>query len=188
MAPKSIVRWSSLDNQGLAQQFNERGTERKSRNGMSRFFFVFCDKLIANGARYLDVNGFKHAHKACIDANSATPVKQPKVITHKMVEELSAKKAAVAKTVKASRRGRPSKRIAEAAKPSLSPTASVAAAKTSSKLAPARRGRKPKAQQPVAEPAINLSAVREALPGAIVTLTITGTVEAVQRALDKLQN
>jgi hypothetical protein len=53
----------------------------------------------------------------------------------------------------------------------------------------AKRGRKPKL--PAVEtpkPIINLSEVREALPGAIVTLTITGTVEAVQRALDKLQN
>jgi hypothetical protein len=55
----------------------------------------------------------------------------------------------------------------------------------------AKRGPKPKLKAQsveVARPTINLSEVREALPGAIVTLTITGTVEAVQRALDKLQN
>ncbi|HEY9758288.1 MAG TPA: hypothetical protein V6C97_24190 [Oculatellaceae cyanobacterium] len=52
---------------------------------------------------------------------------------------------------------------------------------------PSTRGRKPKSAD-AATPVLKLSEVREALPGAIVTLTITGTVEAVQRALDKLQN
>jgi hypothetical protein len=48
----------------------------------------------------------------------------------------------------------------------------------------AKRGRKPKSHRAT----IKAKQVRGTLPGAIVTLTITGSIEAVQMALEKLQN
>lgn len=168
-----MVRWANLDNREKAKQFNDRGQERTARNNLDSIC-VICDKGIAGGDFYIDVNGAKQAHKSCVSANLGGPAKHGKVITHKMIEALSAKKSENASTAKVSKRGRKPKKVA---------------AQVAARPAPAKRGPKPKVKQPVADTSvINLAEVREALPGAVVTLTITGTVEAVQRALDKLQN
>lgn len=167
------VRWAKLDNQEKAKQFSQRGLERTARNDLDSNC-VICNKGIAGGDLYLDVNGARSAHKLCVTANLGNPAKHSKVITHKMMDALSATKSVTAKTAKVSKHGRKPK---------------THAAATVSRPVPAKRGPKPKVHQTAAAaPTINLSEIREALPGAVVTLTITGTVEAVQRALDKLQN
>lgn len=208
-----MIRWSSLDGQEKARQFTVRGTERTARAKL-RASCIFCNKSIAEGNDYIDVNGAKFAHKLCVLSHSSDLSKHSKVITHKMIDELASKKSAKLSVVKTSKRGRPPKSLKSAeaadskekstealvqsakrgrpAKDKSVKTASIAT-KASSKAKTAvytgaKRGPKPKAQAPAATPAVNLREVREALPGAIVTLTITGTVEAVQRALDKLQN
>jgi hypothetical protein len=177
-----MVRWANLDNQEKAEQFSARGQERLARNDV-RDNCTICENNIAGGDKYYDVNGIRFAHKSCVVSNSGSSnngAKHGKVVTHKMMEAVSAKKAAADSTAKvAKKRGRKPKSTEAALKPA-----------TAKATKPAKRGRKPKAQKAAAmnTPSINLSEVREALPGAIVTLTITGTVEAVQRALDKLQN
>ncbi len=208
-----LVRWANLDGQGKARQFTERGTERTARAKL-RASCIFCNKPITVGTDYIDVNGAKFAHKLCVVSHSSDLSKHSKVITHKMIDELAAKKSGKLSAVKTSKRGRPPK-SSKSVEPTDSNQKSAAtlvksskrgrpAKATSAKAAPiaakattkakttaytgAKQGPKPKAQAPPATPIINLSEVREALPGAIVTLTITGTVEAVQRALDKLQN
>jgi hypothetical protein len=208
-----MVRWSNLDGQGKAKQFTERGTERTARAKL-RASCIFCNKSITVGTDYIDVNGAKFAHKLCVVSHNSDLSKHSKVITHKMIDELAAKKSAKLSIIKKSKRGRPPKssepevaadsndkkaatpvkssKRGRPAKDKIVNTAPIVAkavtkAKTTA-YAGAKRGPKPKTQAPAATPSINLSEVREALPGAIVTLTITGTVEAVQRALDKLQN
>lgn len=182
-ATSKMIRWANLDNQEKAKQFSVRGQERLARNDV-RDNCTICENSIAGGDKYFDVNGIRFAHKTCVVSNSGSSsngAKHGKVVTHKMMEAVSAKKAVAASTAKVSKkRGRKPKSVEVAAlKPSKEKTTKSA-----------KRGRKPKAQKAAAihTPTINLSEVREALPGAIVTLTITGTVEAVQRALDKLQN
>lgn len=168
-----MVRWANLDNREKAKQFNERGQERIARNDLDSNCII-CDKGIAGGDSYFDVNGARQAHKSCVTANLGGPAKHGKVVTHKMVEALAAKKSESASTKKVSKRGRKAKKVA---------------AQVAARPAPAKRGPKPKSQKmEVNSPIVNLTEDREALPGAVVTLTITGTVEAVQRALDKLQN
>ncbi len=208
-----LVRWSNLDGQGKARQFTERGTERTARAKL-RAACIFCNKPITVGTDYIDVNGAKFAHKLCVVSHSSDLSKHSKVITHRMIDELAVKKSANLSVVNSSKRGRPAKssklvevtdRSEKGAATSVKSSkrgrpAKVTIAKTAPILAKAtikaktgaytgaKRGPKPKTQAPVATPTIDLSEVREALPGAIVTLTITGPVEAVQRALDKLQN
>jgi hypothetical protein len=205
-----MVRWSNLDGPAKAKQFTERGTERTAR-AVLRASCIFCNKSINEGSDYYDVNGAKFAHKLCVLSHSSNLSKHSKVITHKMFDELSAKKAAQLSVVKTGKRGRPpksAKLVEENEEQSTTASAAprrgrppkaqslkkaaraarVASKAKSGSATGAKRGPKPKIQAPNTTPTINLTEVREALPGAIVTLTITGTVEAVQRALDKLQN
>jgi hypothetical protein len=212
-AEAKMIRWSNLDGHGKAKQFNERGTERTARAKL-RASCIFCNKSITEGTDYIDVNGAKFAHKLCVVSHSSDLSKHSKVITHKMIDELAAKKSAKLSVIKTSKRGRPPKSSKSAETTGSNQETAVTSVKSSkrgrpakdhsAKAAPvvtkapanvqtaaytgAKRGPKPKTQAPAATPIINLSEVREALPGAVVTLTITGTVEAVQRALDKLQN
>lgn len=173
-----LVRWANLDKQGKAKQFTERGHERVARSEV-RSNCVICADVIPSGGSYFDVNGAKFAHKTCVIAGSSERTKHSKVITHKMIEAVSAQKAASASTRTNSKRGRKPKSLTLHKAGSATSVTAVKASK---------RGRKPKSMAIHQTPTINLSDVREALPGAIVTLTITGPVEAVQRALDKLQN
>lgn len=206
MTTATKSRWTALNKAERMKQFNERGTERTAR-GEIRTVCDSCEKPIKEGDKYFDINGAKYAHTSCVTGRFDDSPKQRKVITHKMVEEIARSKTAAMAAPKGAKRG-PKPKIKDSA--ALAPLAKVAektAAPSATK--PLKRGRKPKIQTSVTAsaatknkpgpkpkqsagvqtaPAINLTEVREALPGAIVTLTITGTVEAVQRALDKLQN
>ncbi len=211
-------RWIDLTSQQRASQFVDRGIERSARNEI-RPLCSFCEKSILEGDSYYDINGAKYAHKSCVSSHKTNSSK-PKLVTHKMMQEASAKKTAEAAAAQPAKRGRKPKvqaakvlsdetgRAKRGRKPKSSPPVSpkavdqvkgkrgrkpksavVKAVATAPSKTAAKRGPKPKTQKPEPVAAnINLSEVREALPGAIVTLTITGTVEAVQRALDKLQN
>lgn len=200
------TRWADLNKAERIKQFNDRGTERTAR-GEIRTYCDSCEKPINEGDKYFDINGAKYAHSSCVTEHSNGFAKQRTVITHKMVEEIAKSKTAAVAAPKGAKRG-PKPKV----KDSTSPTPSARVVQkhaTSSAAKPLKRGRKPKLQNAITAstaeknkpgpkpkqlasaqkaPAINLTEVREALPGAIVTLTITGTVEAVQRALDKLQN
>lgn len=180
------VRWANLNNQEKVKQFSERGYERVARNEM-RSTCEICDQAINSGDNYFDINGVRFAHRACVVTTPSSLAKHGKIITHKMMEALSSKKSTSPAGTKDSAQSKKPKTAALRAASKTEPRAAVSALKRS------KRGRKPKVQtQTVTEstsaPAIKLSEVKEALPGAIVTLTITGTVEAVQRALDRLQN
>ncbi len=197
-ATKPYIRWSELDQSERVKQFVNRGTERTARAEI-RTSCDFCERTINEGDRYFDINGAKYAHSSCVSGKSGDTLKHRKIITHKMVEEVAKSKSAVAPALKASKRGRKPKAVTTSNEKSAQPepkTKSNRGRKPKSEAAskavsakPQKRGPKPKSEKPAAAThSINLTEVREALPGAIVTLTITGTVEAVQRALDKLQN
>lgn len=180
------VRWANLNNQEKVKQFSERGHGRVARNEM-RSTCEICDQAINGGDNYFDINGAKFAHRACIVTTPSNLAKHGKIVTHKMMEALSSKKSTSSAGIK---------NLAQAKKPKAAALRIASKTETRATLSeqkPSKRGRKPKVQTKTSTelasgPAIKLSEVREALPGAIVTLTITGTVEAVQRALDKLQN
>jgi hypothetical protein len=169
--PRSNTRWVGLTKHQLAVAIRAGGRERESRITLKPKCAI-CSKAIKPGTKYYDADKQKYAHKFCIDEEVAQKVttlppaeaKGTRVVTHKMKEQVEQEKAALAAktTVKMSKKRTP--RVAES-KLTYKEAEEVAA--------------------PVSQPILKVS---EALPGAVVTLTITGAVEAVQRALDKLQN
>jgi hypothetical protein len=136
------IRWSELDAPAKAEQFQRRGVERIARVD-SNSAFKLCEKPIALGESYLDVNGTRYAHKSCVISNSDRVWPAPrKLITNKMKEEAAQRKSVPASAGMAPKRGRKPKLLSK----NETSTDSNSNSASETKL-PKKRGRKSKSEQ-----------------------------------------